>query len=262
MKKRCGDDGFTIVELLIIVVIIAVLAAMGVVGYNGIQKRVVVAVLESDLSNAEKAVELEAVDASQPLDDIPATFHASQGVTLTYISLGRSHYSNLNTVQNGVLFHTLCDELANDPQYATIHAKDGSASDSVVMTCDDSVDAHSLQITGWDTKKWSTPLTKETIEAYLASVPADAWWTDKQKVIRKFYTTLISRFSASGGTWPIQSFWDPWANEWNGTKKETLPVADNDDVEKYCIQASHQKFPEIMYHVTYRDKTAKEGSCE
>lgn len=38
-KKNSGQSGFTIVELLIVVVIIAILAAITVVAYNGIQGR-------------------------------------------------------------------------------------------------------------------------------------------------------------------------------------------------------------------------------
>ena len=38
-QKQCKKRGFTIVELLIVIVVIAILAAISIVAYNGIQAR-------------------------------------------------------------------------------------------------------------------------------------------------------------------------------------------------------------------------------
>ncbi len=46
--------GFTIVELLIVIVVIAILAAISVVAYTGIQNRANDAAVKSDLANAAK----------------------------------------------------------------------------------------------------------------------------------------------------------------------------------------------------------------
>lgn len=51
---RKNARGFTIVELLIVIVVIAILAAISVVAYTGIQQRAAEAALVSDLTNAEK----------------------------------------------------------------------------------------------------------------------------------------------------------------------------------------------------------------
>lgn len=48
--------GFTIVELLIVIVVIAILAAISVVAYNGIQERSKVSKRESDLATYYKAI--------------------------------------------------------------------------------------------------------------------------------------------------------------------------------------------------------------
>lgn len=55
-QKR--QTGFTIVELLIVIVVIAILAAVSIVTYRGIQDRARKATLQSDLSNAAKAMEV------------------------------------------------------------------------------------------------------------------------------------------------------------------------------------------------------------
>lgn len=52
------QKGFTIVELLVVIVVIAILAAIGVVAYTGIQDRVHAATIQTDLSNAKKQLML------------------------------------------------------------------------------------------------------------------------------------------------------------------------------------------------------------
>jgi general secretion pathway protein G len=63
-KQWSKQDGFTIVELLIVIVVIGILAAITIVAYNGIQQRAVVASLTSDLVNASNKLKLYQVDNS------------------------------------------------------------------------------------------------------------------------------------------------------------------------------------------------------
>lgn len=53
-----GQRGFTIVELLIVIVVIGVLAAIAVVAYNGIQSRAYDSSVQNDLSVLAKKLEL------------------------------------------------------------------------------------------------------------------------------------------------------------------------------------------------------------
>lgn len=50
--------GFTIVELLIVIVVIGILAAITIVSFNGVTKRAVTATLNSDLSNSIQTIAL------------------------------------------------------------------------------------------------------------------------------------------------------------------------------------------------------------
>jgi prepilin-type N-terminal cleavage/methylation domain-containing protein len=62
MKPWAKQTGFTIVELLIVIVVIGILAAITIVAYNGIQQRGRDAQRKSDLVQIAKALELYRVD--------------------------------------------------------------------------------------------------------------------------------------------------------------------------------------------------------
>lgn len=59
MKKQTG---FTIVELLIVIVVIAILATISVVAYNGIRERANVSTNQADLSALQKKAEVFKID--------------------------------------------------------------------------------------------------------------------------------------------------------------------------------------------------------
>lgn len=61
MKKQT-QPGFTIVELLIVIVVIGILAAITIVAYNGIQGRANDAAIKSDLSSIAKKIQFYKVD--------------------------------------------------------------------------------------------------------------------------------------------------------------------------------------------------------
>lgn len=69
MKKSLS--GFTIVELLIVIVVIAILAAITVVAYNGVQNRANAASVSTALKNIDKSLRAYSVDkgwTTWPLD--------------------------------------------------------------------------------------------------------------------------------------------------------------------------------------------------
>lgn len=57
----CKRSGFTIVELLVVIVVIGVLAAITIVSYTGISQKAVTASIKSDLNNASTQLKLDQV---------------------------------------------------------------------------------------------------------------------------------------------------------------------------------------------------------
>jgi len=79
--------GFTIVELLIVIVVIAILATITIVSFNGIQQRANAAVISNSIDSWEKAVRMAAIEgAALPAgclgesSDFPATSDFEEGV--------------------------------------------------------------------------------------------------------------------------------------------------------------------------------------
>ena len=94
-NKSSKEKGFTIVELLIVIVVIAVLAAITAVAFNGLRDRAVATSLQADLSNASKMLKLyHAANSAYPTSINTTTYcptpadanfclKASPGNTLT-----------------------------------------------------------------------------------------------------------------------------------------------------------------------------------
>lgn len=90
-SKQKNTSGFTIVELLIVVVVIAILAAITIVAYNGIQNRAKTSAAQSAVSQAVKKINLYAVDNG---DQYPTSLAAA----------GISNTDNLQYTGGGATF--------------------------------------------------------------------------------------------------------------------------------------------------------------
>lgn len=67
------QKGFTIVELLIVIVVIGILAAITIVAYNGVQQRAKVTSANSDLMNLNKAIQAARINESKTFMGITGT---------------------------------------------------------------------------------------------------------------------------------------------------------------------------------------------
>lgn len=102
MKWREGQGGFTIVELLIVIVVIGILAAITIVAYNGIQNRANDNAVRSDLTNFAKKIRVAEVD----LNAFPAggairtggvdTGDPSTSPNISYKATRSAYYTSVN----------------------------------------------------------------------------------------------------------------------------------------------------------------------
>ena len=86
-SSRRHTAGFTVVELLVVITIIAILAAITVVAYNGVQKRAIETTLKSDLRNAASQLELHHTKKGTYPAQImsgPTAIQASENNTFAY----------------------------------------------------------------------------------------------------------------------------------------------------------------------------------
>lgn len=160
------QTGFTIVELLIVIVIIAILAAVSIVAYNGIQNRANDTVVEADLSAIVKKMELARVD----LGHYPQSYAQFPELKLTKASY--------ETTNNNIYY---CLDTANDKYALGVRSKShrgyivntGSISGGVSVWAEDTCDAIG--------KDWVNDATTWVMQGYVVS--SSSWnsnwsWTN------------------------------------------------------------------------------------
>jgi len=125
MPRNKQSEGFTIVELLIVIIVIGILAAITIVAYNGVQQRAKASVLSSTLSSAAKSAQA----AYLTTGDYPAasTLPTNQGIRLTIsgdkttqafcITGSGSGYVTRNINQSGAMGDGPCDGQSGGVSY-------------------------------------------------------------------------------------------------------------------------------------------------
>ena len=76
-----NNSGFTIVELLVVIVVIGILAAITIVSYSGISNKAIAASLQSDLDNDAKQLKLYNVEYGYYPSTLDVTTHCPQTPT-------------------------------------------------------------------------------------------------------------------------------------------------------------------------------------
>lgn len=289
--------GFTAVELLIVIVILGILTSLAYVSYNGVQRRAAESAVLNDMDHIAEAVNLERVRGNE-VTAVPDEVKLTKNVTVDFIeaSTGTTpslpRYSNLTEVQNAVLFHSLCNTVLSEPQFTTIHGATHSPGNrheppaqqtaTLVLSCNDNVQMNSIQITSWASRTFNTPIQKQDINNYLNGLGNDDgtdYWYDRKAVYKAFFTEMMNRFEAMGGTFPVTKFWNAWCTnpndfyipvtrEWGCHPKQDLPEPDpvtpsggTTFAGAYCIQATHTRFPDVIFHLVEGEEKPSAGAC-
>jgi len=108
-NNRRPRNGFTIVELLIVVVVIAILAAITVVSYNGIQSRAKTAAVQDTLTQSFKKLRIEKIKAGTGLYPVslPSEIRSGGNITLNYYPLSSAAPTSycLEAVSGNIWYH-------------------------------------------------------------------------------------------------------------------------------------------------------------
>lgn len=110
MKGAQKQSGFTIVELLIVIVVIAILAAITIVAYNGIQQRAKESAVKSELASTARKIQVAMAGSTTSTTTPPASLAAAQvtatpGATLAYEVIQSSSYYCVSATKSGISFY-------------------------------------------------------------------------------------------------------------------------------------------------------------
>lgn len=107
-------NGFTIVELLIVIVVIGILAAITIVAYNGVQNRARETNLKSDLTNVAKQIEVYRADGDYPAND---TQLQSISAKFSFSPVGTNVISCINPTGSTAGFALFVRDIASSRQF-------------------------------------------------------------------------------------------------------------------------------------------------
>lgn len=243
-------------ELLIVIVVIGVLASISIVAFTGVQKHARAISYNSSLSQIAKLMEIAHTEDGHYPHTLSQDIVRAGSPNSVQLVGGVPTYENLTPVQRGVLFQDVCATLVTEGYGSGINQ--AGQHEQYISGCHVYGDG-AMQINGWHSRSFSTPISADQIyDWYADNVGEDSWRPEKKQLHLDFATELTNRYISSGGTFPVTSFWDPWAG---GTPAEELPEpAIPDSLTTYCIELANPRHTQEIWHIR-QGGTATEGAC-
>ena len=113
MWAKQKQSGFTIVELLIVIVVIAILAAITIVAFNGVQDRAKKSAMETDFSNNNKVAKV----VSAATGNSPTTLEILQ--SSTKMTTSQNVYKLATFCASSQSYALAIETMAGDKYYST-----------------------------------------------------------------------------------------------------------------------------------------------
>lgn len=228
--------GFTIVELLIVIVILAILATISIVAYSGVNRRASDTTVKASITQATKKLAAHNVfTLDYPPNLAGVDFHPdpSVGMALYTNAPQVRTYGGLTSDQNAQLLLNTCN--ANMP------ITDGASVFNTV--CVFSGNNVHVKGTGGTNVVLKGPVIDQS-EIVLKCGPA----------CTTAVSEIISQFTAQGGSFPVTV----------PKKSVALPsstMVSYGSATKFCLEARSSVHDDIVYHTSSRDHSVQAGFC-
>jgi type IV pilus assembly protein PilA len=105
-RPRDGEAGFTLLELMVVVLIIAILLAVAIPSFVGAQERARDRAAQSDLRNALTAAKVLAVDDGGQLTGVTEATLATAGTALTFAAVASAGVVGVESSSDAVYLYT------------------------------------------------------------------------------------------------------------------------------------------------------------
>ena len=154
------QSGFTIVELLIVIVVIGILAAIVIVAFNGVQNRAKDTSIQSDLKNIAGLLEQHRVVN----DTLPTSLLAASMKSLGTVSVAKDAYGNHYNNGSGL--------------YNLLYCRGSNGNDFALVAASTSGKTYQYSSLGGGVKEHGPPLTSSATicRDRLGIDPYAAWW--------------------------------------------------------------------------------------
>ncbi len=114
ITRRSGGRGFTIVELLIVIVVIGILAAITIVAFNGVQVRGRDVARTSDVKSLQKAIEMYKADQGNYPLHTSGTDNAGTSISNLTSLLVPQYIAKIPTDPGGLQYQYVRGVIANN----------------------------------------------------------------------------------------------------------------------------------------------------
>jgi len=230
--------GFTIVELLVIIVVIAILVGITAVNYGGWQRRTANSITRSEVDRATASLnQYKNFSNNYPPNLAGTNYVSSSHVALVLLTNAPSvgKYQDLTPDQNAQLFLNVCNANLSLTPYNTSCAFQGSGVGAKV------------HVAGTQSTNtiWNSPIQQSDV-----TIPCGS----DQAACDAATSAMIAQLTAQGGTFPITV---------NGSEVALPPPTQipNGPADAFCLQATSADFGDVIYHTTSESSKAVPGPC-
>lgn len=235
-ERRYG--GFTIVELLIVVVILSVLATIGIVTYVGIQRHSADSVVMRTIADAQKTLQTFQVFNHYYPSNIASTDYAppsSVAVVLYTDAPQKPTYTNLTSEQNAQLFLNSCNGFMPITDGGTTYR-------------------NSCIYNGNNAHVKGTLASNTVIQGPM--IYQSDFVLDCGQACTNAQNSIITSFLQQGGTFPIT------VPKFGSTLPAPSGMIIGGSANTYCLEGRSPGYPDIIYHTTPESASMPEnGPC-